>query len=386
LLYWYKSTNTEAEGGLLDARNKPTARALTYTHDACAEYVKGFQRESVLTLKPKFKEAYKGDSGVVREVEACDGRGGRGDSDSKGAEEEEKEEEESDLSLSSEEQTEDDDPEEVILFSPVRLSTGTDRNCNGCSPKSLPAAPAAASAAAAAHQLPAVADIDLATNADRSDDQGQEENVQPLATRPSIPTSTSISGGPSHDMTGELTGPALPPPNRSPAAAAACSVSNAPQELKTLVDRQKWKMLYEEEKLSEQEFRARVVLIKSEGEREELAWSQASGSKQRAKHAAAEIGLLACLTSQPPPNSSPAAAAASSPTNSPTELQILVDRRKWKMQYEYEKLGEQEFRARVLLTNSEGVEEQWAWSQASGSKPKAKHAAAEIGLSRLSCL
>ena len=95
----------------------------------------------------------------------------------------------------------------------------------------------------------------------------------------------------------------------------------------------------------------------------ELAWSPASGSKQKAKHAAAEIGFLACLSSSvfcPAPNSSPAAASA---TNAPTqlqilvdrrrqtrasspaeasatkatkELQILVDRRRWKMQYEYE--------------------------------------------------
>jgi hypothetical protein len=256
--------------------------------------------------------------------------------------------------------------------------------------------PAAAAAAAAAATLvtrdggvsKAVGDIDLAANASRSNSEGQQAHVhQAVATRPSIPTNTSLSGGPSHDMTGELTGSASSPPNRSPAAAVACSVSNAPQEFKTLVDRQQWTMHYEEEKMSEQEFRARVVLIKSEGEREELAWSQAWGSKQKAKHAAAEIGLLVCLKKQPPPNSSPAAAAAAiSPTNSPTELQILVDRRKWKMQYEYEKLGEQEFRARVLLTNSEGVEEELAWSQASGSKSKAKHAAAEIGLSRLSCL
>ena len=86
------------------------------------------------------------------------------------------------------------------------------------------------------------------------------------------------------------------------------------------------------------------------------------------------------------PSSSPAVAAAASATNSPTKLQILVDRQKWKMQYEYERLGEQEFRARVRVIKSEGVEEELAWSQASGSKSKAKHAAAEIGLRRLSCL
>ena len=124
MLYWYKSTNTDAEGGLLDARNKPTARALTYTHDACAEYVKELPRESVLTLKPKFKGGYKGDSGGVREVEACDGGGGRGDGDSKRAEEKEEEEAEADLSfLSSEEQTEDDDAEEIILFRPPQSLT-----------------------------------------------------------------------------------------------------------------------------------------------------------------------------------------------------------------------------------------------------------------------
>jgi len=186
--------------------------------------------------------------------------------------------------------------------------------------------------------------------------------------------------------------------------------SNAPEEFKTLVDRMRWKMQYEYEQLSEQAFRARAVLFKSEGDsdreagREELAWSPASGSKQKAKHAAAEMGLSACSAcsrTQPPPNSSPAAASATSAptelqvlqvlvdsreelawspasgskqkakhaaaeiglarfqapsppaaaaTNAPTELQILVDRRRWKMQYEYEQLGEQEFRARLILS------------------------------------
>jgi superfamily II DNA/RNA helicase len=112
--------------------------------------------------------------------------------------------------------------------------------------------------------------------------------------------------------------------------------SNAPEEFKTLVDRMRWKVQYEYEQLSEQAFRARAVLFKSEGDsdreadREELPWSPASGSKQKAKHAAAEMGLSACSAcsrTQPPPNSSPAAASA---TSAPTELQVLqvlVDRR-----------------------------------------------------------
>ena len=54
----------------------------------------------------------------------------------------------------------------------------------------------------------------------------------------------------------------------------------------------KWKMQYDYEQLSEQKFRARVVLMRSEKEQEELSWSQASGSEQKAKHAAAEIGLM----------------------------------------------------------------------------------------------
>jgi hypothetical protein len=179
--------------------------------------------------------------------------------------------------------------------------------------------------------------------------------------------------------------------------------SYAPEEFKTLVDRMRWKVQYEYEQLSEQEFRARAVLFKSEGDRdreadrEEQAWPPASGSKQKAKHAAAEIGLSACSRTQPHPNSSPAAASATnaptelqilvdrreelpwsppsrskqkakhaaaeialarfqapsppaeaSATNAPTELQILVDRRRWKIQYEYEQLGEQEFRARLI--------------------------------------
>ena len=124
-------------------------------------------------------------------------------------------------------------------------------------------------------------------------------------------------------------------------AASATSEVNAPAELQILVDRlvdrRKCKMQYEYERLGEQEFRARVVLINPEQGREELAWSQASGSKAKAKHSAAEIGLvycsldLACFAAQAPANRSPSAAATNA-SNAPMELQILVDRRKCKVQ------------------------------------------------------
>ena len=320
-------------------------RAMTYTHAACA----GIQKDSTLTLRPKFTVVVlPGDVAGVRDGDAGGAGGGggvTGAGDKKRAEEEESDFTASSpdfTASSSDEQVEDEEAEEYILFRPpARMSAGV-----GSSGKSGSAN----------------ADILVSMTA------GQR-----LLTTMSAGMSAGVgSSGKSAS------------PKGSPAAATPSSATNAPMELQILVDRRTWKMQYEYEKLGEQEFRARAVLTKPEGGREELAWSPASGSKQKAKHAAAEIGLLACFTTQPPPNRSPAAAASA--TNAPTELQILVDRQKWKMQYEYERSGEQEFRARVLLIKSEGVEEELAWSRASGSKSKAKHAAAEIGLKRLSCL
>ncbi len=59
--------------------------------------------------------------------------------------------------------------------------------------------------------------------------------------------------------------------------------------------------------------------------------------------------------------------AATNPSTAPIELKILVDRIKCKVQYDYEKLGEQEFRVRVVVVvKSEGEEckEELAWAQA----------------------
>jgi hypothetical protein len=68
---------------------------------------------------------------------------------------------------------------------------------------------------------------------------------------------------------------------------------------------------------------------------------------------------------------------------------MLVQKRKCSMQYDYEKLSEQEFRARVVVVKSKRGEvrreEELAWGHASGSKAKARLAAAEIGLRHLSC-
>ena len=55
-------------------------------------------------------------------------------------------------------------------------------------------------------------------------------------------------------------------------------------------------MQYDYEQLSEQKFRARVVLVRSEKDKEELSWSQASGSKQKAKHADAGLAWAAVVS------------------------------------------------------------------------------------------
>jgi hypothetical protein len=312
---------------------------MTYTHAACA----GIQKDSTLTLRPKFKVVPQGHVAGVRDGEAGGCGGVKGDGNRQRAEEESDfTTSSSDFTASSSDEQVEDEEEEYILFRPrARMSAGVGSSGKSGSP-----------------------------------------NADILVGMSAVGLLTTMSAGMSAVVgsSGESASP-----KSSPAAATAASefAANAPTELQILVDRRTWKMQYEYEKLGEQEFRARAVLIKPEGGREELAWSPASGSKQKAKHAAAEIGLLACSTMQPPPNSSPPPASA---TNAPTELQILVDRQKWKMLYEYERLGEQEFRARVRVIKSEGVEEELAWSQPSGSKSKAKHAAAEIGLRRLSCL
>ncbi len=65
-------------------------------------------------------------------------------------------------------------------------------------------------------------------------------------------------------------------------------------------------------------------------------------------------------------NSSPSAVAATNASTAPMELQILVDRLKCKVQFDYEKLGEQGFRVRVIVVvKSEGEEckEELVWVQ-----------------------
>ena len=66
-------------------------------------------------------------------------------------------------------------------------------------------------------------------------------------------------------------------------------------DLKTLVDKLRWKIKYAEDEdqskpLSER-FRARVVLTKAEGDTVELEWSEAKQIKKDAQKSAAEIGL-----------------------------------------------------------------------------------------------
>jgi hypothetical protein len=66
------------------------------------------------------------------------------------------------------------------------------------------------------------------------------------------------------------------------------------------------------------------------------------------------------------------------------DLAMLVDRlfaKKCKMEYEYENLsGQDQYRARVVLTKEGQIKEELGWSVACGSKLKAKRAAAELAL------
>ena len=67
--------------------------------------------------------------------------------------------------------------------------------------------------------------------------------------------------------------------------------ASALQALKTQADRRGLQLRCEDERVSEQEWRARIVLITSEGHATELPWSSVCLGLKRAKQAAAELAL-----------------------------------------------------------------------------------------------
>jgi hypothetical protein len=79
------------------------------------------------------------------------------------------------------------------------------------------------------------------------------------------------------------------------AAAATTSPASALQALKTQADRRGLQMRCEDEKVSEQEWRAHFVLTTSAGENIDVPWSSVCLGLKRAKQAAAELALNCLL-------------------------------------------------------------------------------------------
>ena len=168
------------------------------------------------------------------------------------------------------------------------------------------------------------------------------------------------------------------------------------QDLKTQVDRRGWRIRWEENKLSEQEFRARVILDMG-NEDAELPWSGVYLGLKRAKQAAAELALASmtrqlvesatssALASASPLPSSPSEknSAVSSPTWSGSALQDLktvMDRQQRSFRWEEERVSEQVWRARIVLPQPGGHDSVLAWSEPCLGLKKAKQAAAAIAL------
>ena len=57
------------------------------------------------------------------------------------------------------------------------------------------------------------------------------------------------------------------------------------------MDRRAWKHRFEDEKLGEKVYRARIVLVKDGGEELMLEWSERCEGLKRAKQGAAEIAI-----------------------------------------------------------------------------------------------
>jgi hypothetical protein len=81
------------------------------------------------------------------------------------------------------------------------------------------------------------------------------------------------------------------------AAAATSPPASALQALKTHADRRGLQLRCEDERVSEQEWRARFVLTTSAGHDMELPWSDPCMGLKRAKHVAALLALD-CLMPQ----------------------------------------------------------------------------------------
>jgi hypothetical protein len=115
------------------------------------------------------------------------------------------------------------------------------------------------------------------------------------------------------ERTAEAIGTAYAVPAAVAAAAATTPPASTLQALKTQADRRGLQIRYEDERLSEQEWRARIVLTTSAGHDMEIPWSSVCLGLKRAKQAAAELAMdyLDCLRhSRTTPQEEAAAAAA----------------------------------------------------------------------------
>jgi hypothetical protein len=175
--------------------------------------------------------------------------------------------------------------------------------------------------------------------------------------------------------------------NAAAAAAAAAAATSPPasalQALKTQADRCGLQFRCEDERVSEQEWRARIVLTTSAGPVTELPWSGVCLGLKRAKQAAAELALD-CMPQQPQ-------AASTTPSGSPAQssalqdLKTVLDRQQERYHCEEQRVSEQEWRARIVLLPSERrmLASELAWSEVCLGRGNAKQAAAAIALMHL---
>jgi serine/threonine protein kinase len=210
------------------------------------------------------------------------------------------------------------------------------------------------------------------------------------------------------------------------AAAATTPPASALQALKTQADRRGLQIRCEDEQVSEQEWRARIVLTTSAGHDMELPWSSVCLGLKRAKQAAAELALdclppqqdytpggggggrgggggdIPGLSHSPPVSTDvqhplhvptgaageenvaaavvAAAAATTPPASALQALKTQADRRGLQIRCEDEQVSEQEWRARIVLTTSAGHDMELPWSSVCLGLKRAKQAAAELAL------
>ena len=333
---------------LLDAMNRPTTRARNYSALACEAMLK----ERTWSLKPKFRgviteshdgEGDGGGGGHQRGGGESAGGGGGGGVGGGGGRRGGDESEEGDDGEEQDEVLSDDEVHDVqweVVGEDTDELTGSDDEESG--------------SISALHS-------------------GRDENAAQTGPAQTGPTSPGGDAG-TH---GE-------------------GKSLALQDLKTQVDRRGWKIRWEENKLSEQEFRARVILDMG-NEDAELPWSGVYLGLKRAKQAAAELALASmtrqlvesatssALASASPLPSSPSEknSAVSSPTWSGSALQDLktvMDRQQRSFRWEEERVSEQVWRARIVLPQPGGHDSVLAWSEPCLGLKKAKQAAAAIAL------